>query len=387
MRRWRRDFITAPYEHETMRICYIAPTGVHTKRWLKYFADAGHDVHLVTSGTAPNWDMDNVDLHALRRFGPKTRAINYLINTLPLMLQFKRLIKNISPDIIHAHYIMETTLLGAASGFHPFVVTAWGSDVLIAPQESRISRLIARYVLKRADLITCDTEHMQPSMIKLGADHDKINIIKFAVDTREFKPGQKNEMLMGELGILNSPVIISLRHLELLYDIETLLVSAHLVLKKVPEAKFVILGKGSLETKLKELSQSLGVSDSVRFVGLVPADKVPQYLMSADICVSTALSDAGPGGIIEAMACELPVITTDFGDNRKWVEDGVNGYIIPLKNPRVLASRIVHLIRNPDIRQKFGQINRRIIVERNTWETEMGKMEKLYEELITRCKP
>ena len=365
-----------------MRICYIAPISIHTKRWIRYFVDNGHEVHLVTSGTAPSWDMDNVELHALRRFGPKTRVINYLINTLPMMIQFKRLIKNIKPDIIHAHYIMETTLLGAASGFHPFVVTAWGSDVLITPQESRVSRLIARYVLKRADLITCDTEHMIKPLIKLGADPDKLDLIKFAVDIRKFKPGQKNEKLMEKLGILDSPTIISLRHLEPLYDIETLLASAPLVLKEVPEAKFVLLGRGSLETKLKELSQSLGVSHSVRFVGQVPADEVPRYLTSADICVSTALSDAGPGGIIEAMACDLPVITTDFGDNRKWVEDGVNGYIIPLKSPRVLASRIVHLIRNPDIRQKFGRINRQIIVGRNNWEIEMGKMERLYEKLI-----
>jgi len=64
------------------------------------------------------------------------------------------------------------------------------------------------------------------------------------------------------------------------------------------------------------------------------------------------------------------------------VEDGMNGYIIPLRSPRVLASRIVHLIRNPDIRQKFGRINRQIITERNNWAIEMGKMEKLYEKLI-----
>jgi len=302
------------------------------------------------------------------------------------MLQFKRLVRNINPDIIHAHYITDTALLGAASGFHPFVVTVWGSDVLIAPHQSKVSKWIAKYVLKRADLITCDAEHIQEPLVELGADPRKINLILFAVDTRKFKPGEKNERLREELGILNSPTILSLRHLEPLYDIETLIASIPLVLEEIPEATFVLLGKGSQEAKLKGLSKSLGVSDSVRFVGQVPEDEVSKYLTSVDICVSTALSDSGPGGIIEAMACELPVITTDFGDNRQWVEDGVNGFIIPLRSPQVLASRIVHLIRNPDIRQKFGQINRQIIEERNNWEKEMGKMEKLYEELIVRFK-
>jgi len=369
-----------------MRICYIAPTGVHTMRWVKYFADAGHDVHLITSETAPSWDMDNVELHALRRFGPQTRAINYLINTLSLVFQFKRLLKCIKPDIIHAHYIMDISLLGAASGFHPFVVTAWGSDVLITPQQSRISRLIAEYVLKRADLITCDTEHMQPSLIELGTKPQKIHLIKFGVDIQKFKPAPKNDKLMRKLKISNSPTIISVRRLEPLYDIGTLIKSMAIVLKDIPEAKLVLLGEGSQELELKELSRSLGIADSVIFAGSVPEDVVPQYLTSADICVSTALSDAGPGGIIEAMACELPVITTDFGDNKKWVEDGVNGFIIPPKNYEALGSKIIYLLKHDSARMKFGQISRPIIEERNNWEKEMGKMDELYKKLIARYK-
>lgn len=365
-----------------MKICYIASPGVHSNRWVRYFVDSGHEVHMVASAKPSFGAIENVKLHVLKRFGPRTRIVNYLVNLVPLILQFKRLIRKINPDIIHAHYITDTALLGAASGFHPFVVTVWGSDVLIAPQKSKVSRWIAKYVLKRADLITCDAEHIQEPLKQLGADPRKINLILFGVDIQKFKPGQKNGRLRKELGILNSPAIISLRHLEPLYDIETLIASIPLVLEEIPEAKFVLLGKGSQEVKLKELSKSLGVPDSVRFVGQVPPDEVPQYLTSVDICVSTALSDAGPGGIIEAMACELPVIITDFGDNRKWVEDGVNGFIIPLRSPQVLASRIVHLMRNRDLRQKFGKINRQIIVEKNNWEKEMGKMEKLYEELI-----
>ncbi len=364
-----------------MRLCYLAPTGVHTRRWLRYFAEAGHDIHLVTSETSPCRDLNGVRLHVLKRFGPQGRAANYLLNALPLMRRFRRLIREIEPDIVHAHYIMDISLLGAASGFHPFITTAWGSDVLIEPEKSRISRLIAGYVLKRADLVTCDTEHMLGPLINLGARPDGIEIIKFAVDIDKFKPAPKNARLTKELGADGSPTVISLRHLEPLYDIETLISSVPLVLKSIPGTKFVILGKGSQEGKLRLLAESLGVAGSVRFAGQVPADDIPAYLTSADICVSTALSDAGPGGIIEAMACQLPVITTDFGDNRKWVEDGANGYIIPPHDHHALAAKIVHLIENPDTGRLFGRANRRIIAERNNWGTEMGKMERLYEKL------
>lgn len=176
-----------------MKICYIASPDVHTNRWLKYFADNGHEVHLITSAKPPDGGIDNVKLHLLKRFGPKIRGVNYLINSVPLFIQFKRLVSNINPDIIHAHQIMDTTLLGTIGGFHPYVVTPWGSDVLILPQKSRMSRWIVRYVLKRADLITCDAEHIKEPLAKLGADPQKINIIYFGTDTRKFNPGQRDE--------------------------------------------------------------------------------------------------------------------------------------------------------------------------------------------------
>ena len=159
------------------------------------------------------------------------------------------------------------------------------------------------------------------------------------------------------------------------------------MLREVPEAKFLLIEKGSQEAALKELAKSLGVLDSVRFVGWVPGDELPQYIASADIYVSTALSDAGlAASTAEAMACGLPVIITDFGDNKKWVEDGVNGFIIPSQAPEALASKIVHLLKDEEIRKRFGSINREVITERNDWEKEMGKMAKLYEKLIEKHK-
>ncbi len=115
-----------------MKICYLASPDVHTNRWVKYFADRGHEVHMVASAKPSGNPVDNVKLHLLKRFGPPIRILNYPINSVSLMLQFKRLIRNLNPDVIHAHSINDIALLGAASGFHPFVVTAWGSDVLIA---------------------------------------------------------------------------------------------------------------------------------------------------------------------------------------------------------------------------------------------------------------
>ena len=372
---------------EEMKIFYIVPLeSIHAERWMRYFADAGHDIHLITSDK-PSQIIKNVKVNPLKRFGPHFPIISHLVNSIAKEFQFRKLIRTLKPDIIHAHYIMRATLLGAVSGFHPFVVTVWGSDILIAPKESKISRYIAKYVLRKADLITCDGENVKKAMIKLGVNSSKIKIIYFGVDTEKFIRGPKDEELKNKLEISDSPIIISLRRLEPLYDVETLIRCIPFVFKEVPQAKFIIAGKGSEETKLKALAKSLKILESIRFVGWIPHNELPQYIASADIYVSTALSDAGLAvSTAEAMASELPVIITDFGDNRKWVKDGINGFIIPLRDPEVLAQKIIYLLQNESERKKLGKANRQIIEEKNNWEKEMGKMEKLYQELIKKHK-
>jgi glycosyltransferase involved in cell wall biosynthesis len=372
-----------------VKICYLAnAASIHTVRWVQYFAHRGHEVHLISTKPYGDEMAENVNLHLLRVFRtPPVRIVSSMTNLLPYVVQIGGLLKRVQPDILHAHFISDYAFLGALSGFHPLVLTAWGSDVLIGPKKDKISRFEVKFALRRADLITCDAEHVNAPLVELGANPAKISLINFGVNVQRFSPGPKDEELIKKLEVSDSPVIISLRSLEPIYDIDSLVSAVRLVLEEVPEAKFLIAGKGSQEAKLKELAKSLGVAENVVFAGIIPNHQLPRYLRTADVYVSTSLSDAGiAASTAEAMACGLPVIITDFGDNKKWVEDGTNGFLIPLRNPQVLAARIIQLLRNKEIRHEFGQINRQIIEERNDWQKEMRKMGELYESLMIRSK-
>ena len=373
-----------------MKICYLGGIeSIHTQRWVNYFADRGHEVHLIFPASSHQIDLKNVNLHTFQyeRIPLKIPLISFFINSLLALRYLRKLLGSIEPDILHVHYISIYSLLAARASTCPLVVTPWGSDVLLAPKKSRVARWIVQYVLKRADLITTDGEHMKLPLVELGADSQKIVLVYFGVDIDKFNPKQRNQRLREELGIFGSPMIISLRTFELKHDIESLITAIPLVLREVPEAKFVIAGDGSQKARLKELVKSLEVSQHVRFVGFISNDELPQYLTSADIYVSTSLSDAGlAASTAEAMACALPVVITDFGDNRKWVEDGVGGFLVPLRSPEALASKVSYLLNNEGDRRNFGKINRQVITERMSWRKEMAKMEKLYEELMERCR-
>lgn len=361
-----------------MKICYIANgESVHTRKWVKYFADRGYDVHLVTFDKTE--EIQGVKIRKLRYFS----RFAYPIRILNVM----KAVNDVDAHVLHAHFVSHYGVYAALTGFKPLVVSAWGSDVLIEPKRSIIKKYLVKYVLKRADLITCDAEHMKEALKQLGAAPEKIRLIYFGVDTRKFSPREKSEDLKARLAIYDSPAVISLRNLEPLYDVKSLIEAIPLVLEKIPETKFVIAGGGSEERALKNLAVSLGVSNSVRFMGFVPNDELPKYLTSMDVYVSTSLSDAGiAASTAEAMACGLPMIITDVADNRKWVQDGVNGFVIPVRDPKLLAEKIVYLLKNENVRKGFGAMNRKIVEERNDYYKEMAKMADIYEKLVERRK-
>lgn len=356
-----------------MKLCFLAGTdSIHSQRWIRYFANKGHEIHWISLTSESGTDIKNVKLYRLKKTSSK------LLN-LPNVIQVKKLIKKINPDILHAHYAKKNGIIGALSGFHPFLLTTWGSDVLIAPKKSTILKWLVKFALNKADLITCDAEHMREAMIKLGVNSSKIQIVYFGIDTEKFSSGPKDENLIQKLKIKNSPVVISSRNLEPIYNLETLIKAIPLVLKEVSETKFIIIGKGSEEEKLKNLAKDLKVTENIRFVGFIPNEEMLKYLRTADIYVSTSLSDAGLSSCTaEAMACGLPVIITDTGENEKWVKDDQGGYLVPTKNLKALAQKIINLIKNENLRKEFSKTSRKVIGERNDYYKEMAKMEKIY---------
>jgi len=166
------------------------------------------------------------------------------------------------------------------------------------------------------------------------------------------------------------------------HNVETLVKAIPPILKEIPDTKFIIIGKGEQKEYLMDLAKHLNVFEVIRFLGEVPNDEMPSYLASSDVYVSTSLSDSGlAGSTAEAMACGLAVVITDSGDNKKWVKDGEGGFIVPVKNHEMLAEKIIFLLKNKDMRLKFGKINREIIKEKYDYYKQIAKMENIYKEL------
>lgn len=358
-----------------MKLCFLAgANSIHSYRWIKYFAEAGHEVAWVSLAASQFDDLPCVRFHEVIPASGMFGLANAVI-------QVRKIVAATRPDILHVHSVGTYGLLGLLTGFSPMIATPWGSDVIYG-KESRLKRPLIARALRQAALITCDAWHMRDEVMRFGVPAERIHIVNFGIDSRRFSPRGRDLAIRAKLELGDAPTVISLRNFDPVYDLPSLLRAIPLVLARVPDARFVIVGRGPLEAELKALAGELGITSQVRFVGFIPNAELPDYLSAMDVYVSTSLSDAGiAASTAEAMACGLPVVVTDSGENGRWIEDGGNGFLVPVSQPQVLAEKVLCLLADSGLRERMGRAGRATIQERNDYETEMAKMAGLYQQL------
>jgi glycosyltransferase involved in cell wall biosynthesis len=358
-----------------MKLLYIASgASIHSYRWISYFAKKDHEIFWVSLEDNIFKPISNVN-------NIQEKSFLKIIRILKTFVKIKKIISSFGPDIIHIHSVGTYSLFGLIQTSVPIVVTPWGSDILYS-KNNFFKKILIKKVLNKSKLITCDAFHMRELIKKFGIADDKIKNINFGIDTNYFYPHASDDSIRLKYELENKQVVISLRSFEKIYDIETFIKAIPYVLNLLPNTIFMLVGKGNQETYLKKLASNLGVLNSVRFVGFVNNDSLPKLLSSVNLYVSTSLADAGiSASTAEAMACGLPVLITDSGENKLWINDGINGFLIPTKNHIILSQRIVEILNNLYEAKKIGKIGRYTIQQKNDYFNEMEKMNKLYHQV------
>ncbi|EHR04616.1 glycosyltransferase [Bradyrhizobium sp. WSM471] len=359
-----------------MKICFLA-TGesVHSFRWIRFFAQRGHEIHWISLKPSRFPSLPNTTFYDMS--GP-----GKIVSVVSAMIRVRALLARLKPDILHAHYAGSYGLIGAFSGLQPYVVTAWGSDVLFAGR-ARFKGALVGWALRNAALVTCDAYHMIEAMVAIGVTRSRVHLVFFGVETDTFSPGLASEDMKTAWDAQGKRVVISLRNLEPVYDIGTLINAVPRVISVMPNTKFIICGSGSREAELREQVRVLGVAEHVVFGGRYDNVKLPDMLRSSDVYVSTSLSDAGiAASTAEAMACGVPAVITNTGENDRWIDEGQNGFLVSPGDSDALSARITELLGNERLRKEVGNAGRTKILATNNYTSEMERMEQLYQRVL-----
>lgn len=376
-----------------MKVCYLARSKeFYFYRWYEFFIGKGHEVHVISGNDSHvSCDMDKpkgVMFHYLPEIRLKNPTANFLYNLirLPLIINtLNRLLKKISPDVIQAHQITPSGFWASLIKFHPFIMTPMGSDVLVHARKNFIYGLITRFVLKTSDLITVDSKILQEVVIDFGGSPKKVHIIQNGVDLSIFNPNLDKIKIRKRLALENSPIILSTRGINPLYNINCIVRALHRILQSFPTAQLLFLypffDKDYLFT-IKTMVMELGVSNSVKFIGIVDIKEMPFYYATSDVVVSLPSSDSSPCSVYESMACGTPVIMSDLPWTKYFMKNGYNAIIVPTKDEALLADSIINLLKDNNLRDRIIKNSLATVNKYVDYQKNMELMEKLSYELV-----
>jgi L-malate glycosyltransferase len=345
---------------------------IHTQRWAEYFAERGHEVHLIT------YDPMNRRIKGVTEYVLTSRWNNLYLAFIPRHLVIRRLVKQIKPDLIHAHFIAKYGFHLPDLGFGPSVVSAWGDDVLILPKKSRLIHYYTKKVLESVDLVYAVSHNIGSHIVAdFSIPESKVHYLPFGIDTDIFSP-------VPQMPRNNGSVIevFSNRGFFSVYDNETLVFGFSLAYAKDPRLRLTLKGDGPLEESVRNQVKSLGLSDVVTFKKRTAYSDIPQDFRNADIFITTSISDGTPVSLLEAMASGLPCIATDVGGIPEWIGHDKTGLLLPPKSPERVAEAILSLASDPVLRSRLGSAAREVVLMNGQWDSLMVQAEKDYQALI-----
>lgn len=294
-----------------------------------------------------------VHLHDMTKI-VNVRKLRYAIWSLVA----RRLLKRIKPDLVHAHWISGAGWVAAAAGYHPLMVSVLGSDLLVLPKRSAIHRLLTKWVLDRADYITCVSERLMEEARGYGVPECNLELVCLGVDTTMFYPSSNVDDIRQELDLDSNPVVISIRAFRPLYNPLVIARAISLILETVPETRFLIRTYNADKNLLKsfmDIIQQAGAEHAVRYIPeLAKESDIALYYQAADVAVSVASSDGTPVSVQEAMACGTVTVLGDIPAFHGWARHEEETLLVPLHDAESLSAAIIRLLEDHTLRNRVS---------------------------------
>ena len=212
-------------------------------------------------------------------------------------------------------------------------------------------------VLSNADVIIATSKAYVDESKYLGKHRNKIKVVPNGINLKDFEIELSKEECRSKLGLPHDKKIILFFGNIVAYKGPDMLLKAFTRVKRsYPDVNVLYVGRVELQTELKELSIKMGLKDSVKFAGFVEEDLKPLYYHSADIFCLPSVTMAEAFGIVnlEAMACGLPIISSELGGIPDIVQNGRNGIIVEPGNVEALSDAMKELVENDMLRVKMS---------------------------------
>jgi glycosyltransferase involved in cell wall biosynthesis len=345
----------------------------------------GHDVEYYAARTSAedgeSLKERQVAVHARRAFGVAF-GVNPMAYVLPDLLRS-------DAEIIHAHSYIYTTSNQAAIAARvrrrPFVLHMHGATYFrhgiadrktssaLFLKEKLYDKTIGRWTIGCADAIAAVSAFdMQQCRQTFDVSPDRLHLIPNAVDVEKFQPTAEE----GD----RPPIVTFIGRLEQWKGANSFIKIARKVRQEVPKAIFQMAGDGPLRDKL--LADSRDLNGNIRFLGAIDHARIPELLRHSSVLLLPSFIEGLPTVCLEALATGIPVVASDTGGMSEIIREGETGYLCPSGDLDRFAERVIRLLRDPELRTRFGQNGRALVEDQYSWTRVAEMTERLYERLV-----
>jgi N-acetyl-alpha-D-glucosaminyl L-malate synthase BshA len=341
-------------------VCYptFGGSGVVATELGKALADRGHQVHFVTYNQPARLDLFSENLfyhevsvsnYPLFDFPPYELA---LASRLVDVVRFEKL------DILHVHYaiphasaaFMAKQILMTYGIYIPVVTTLHGTDITLVGKD-RTFKPVVTFSINKSDGVTAVSEHLRNDTYKFFEIENDIKVIPNFIDLNRFSLKAKDHFKKAIAPFGEKIIVHTSNFRKVKRTADVVKIFAELV-KKIP-SKLLMVGDGAERSYCEQLCRDLGVWDDVRFLG--KQDAIEEILSVSDLFLMPSESESFGLAALEAMACKVPVISTNAGGLPELNVDGVTGFLKDVGDVAGMAEKAIYILEDDERLQTFKE--------------------------------
>lgn len=289
--------------------------------------------------------------------------------------------------VIHTHWLIPQGFIGAV--FHkmwkiPHVATVHGSDLNIITNH-KILAPVGRFIIRHSNVVTVNSTYMKQQMISFAPDcRLNIRVVPMGIDLEKYRErsfSDFKEKYKASHFILSVGRLIDWKGTIFLID------AMSEVIRSFPNAVLLVAGSGPEKKSLVRRVHELELDKNVKFLGIVNNEALCSLYQSADIFVLPSIQKDGKTEalgvvLLEAMAAGCPVIGSNVGGIPDIITDGESGFLVPEQNPAMLSEKIVVLLSDSLLSEKFRKAGYETVQQRFSWDVVSLQFSEVYNQVL-----
>jgi N-acetyl-alpha-D-glucosaminyl L-malate synthase BshA len=341
-------------------VCYptFGGSGVVATELGKALADHGHQVHFVTYSQPARLDFFSENLFYHEVAVSKYPLFEYPPYELALASRLVDVVRFEKLDILHVHYaiphasaaFMAKQILMTYGIYIPVVTTLHGTDITLVGKD-RTYQPVVTFSINKSDGVTAVSENLRKDTYDFFEIENEIRVIPNFIDMTRFslKPKDHFKKAIAPAGEKILVHTSNFRKVKRTTDVIRIFAK---VTEKIP-SKLLMVGDGGERSECEQLARDLGINDNVRFLG--KQDAIEEILSVSDLFLMPSQSESFGLAALEAMACKVPIVTSNAGGLPELNVDGVTGFLKEVGDIDGMADAAIYILEDDDRLQTFKE--------------------------------